>query len=56
MPAEWLSDEFPHSSSRLNYQSLHLLGDLPDSIGQFDVFYNARRARLKNRIGELLGR
>ena len=56
MPAEWLSEEFPQSSSRLNYQSLHLLGDLPESIGQFDVFYNARRERLKNRIGELLGR
>ena len=56
MPAEWLSEEFPHSSSRLNYQNLHLLGDLPDSMAQFDVFYHARRARLKNRIGELLGR
>ncbi len=56
MPAEWLIDELPHSSSRLNYQSLHLLGDLPDSIEQFDVFYDARRARLKNRIAELLGR
>ena len=56
MPAEWLSEEFPQSSSRLNYQGLHLLGDLPDSIGQFDVFYNARRERLKNRLGKLLGR
>ena len=56
MPDEWLAQEFPTSSSRQNYKNLHLLGDVPDSITQFDVFYKARRARLRDRIGELLGR
>ena len=56
MPAEWLTEAFPCSSTRLNYTTLHMLGDVPDSIAQFDVFYTARRDRLKDRIGELLGR
>ena len=56
MPAEWLAQEFSFSSGGLNYKNLHLLGDVPDSITQFDVFYKARRERLKDRIGELLGR
>ena len=56
MPAKWLHQAFSDSSSRQNYKSLHLLGDVPDSVTQFDVFYNARRERLKGRIKELLGR
>ena len=56
MPDEWLAQEFPTSSSRQNYKNLHLLGDVPDSITQFDVFYKTRRERLKERVGELLGR
>ena len=56
MPAEWLTEAFPCSSTRLNYTTLHMLGDVPDSITRFDVFYEARRERLKDRIGELLGR
>ena len=56
MPDEWLAQTFSDPSSRLNYKNLHLLGDVPDSITQFDVFYEARRERLKERIRRLLGR
>ena len=56
MPSKWLAQEFPGSSSRLNYENLHLLGDVPKSIAQFDVFYDARRGRLKEEIQKLLGR
>ena len=56
MPAEWLSQAFPDSSIRLNYENLHLLGDVPDSITQFDAFYKARREGLKEQIRGLLGR
>ena len=56
MPAEWLSQAFSDSSSGLNHKNLHSLGDVPNSVTQFDVFYNARRGRLKGRIKELLGR
>ena len=55
VPTEWLSQEFPKSSSRLTYKNLHLLGDVPKTIRRFDVFYDARRSRLKERIKGLLG-
>ena len=32
-----------------------LLGHIPDSIVEFDAFHDARRARLKESIGKLLG-
>ena len=56
LPAEWLSEGFLDTSSRLNYKNLHLLGDVPESITQFGVFYKARREGLRGRIRELLGR
>ena len=56
MPDEWLAQTFSDPSSRLNYRNLHLLGDVPYSITQFDAFYEARRDRLKERIRQLLGR
>ena len=56
MPSEWLSQEFSVPSSRQNYKDIHLLGDVPGAITQFDVFYKARRDRLKEHIRRLLGR
>ena len=55
MPAEWLARTYVDHTSRRAYQDLHLLGDVPDSITEFDTFYDARRERLKERIKELLG-
>lgn len=54
-PSEWLTEKYPDSASRRNYQEIHLLGDVPESIAEFDAFLDARRARLKERIGTLLG-
>ena len=56
MPSEWLSKNFPDNSSRREFEGRHLLGDVPSSITEFETFHNARRERLKNRIGQLLGR
>ena len=56
MPAEWLSQTKPDYASRQEYKDHHLLGDIPKNITEFDNFYGARRARLKERIEQLLGR
>ena len=55
MPAEWLARTYVDDTSRRAYQERHLLGHVPDSITEFDTFYDARRERLKERIKELLG-
>ena len=56
MPAEWLRETYPDTASRQAYKDRHLLGEVPESIAEFDKFYDARRERLKVRIAELLGR
>lgn len=54
-PAEWLSRRYVDSESRQDYKERHLLGDLPDSIMEFDTFFEMRRDKLKARVGQLLG-
>ena len=56
MPAEWLSDTYANDGSRHEYEQRYLLGHVPEAIPEFDTFYDARRERLKRRIGQLLGR
>ena len=56
MPAKWLCQVHPCPSNRQDYTDRHLLGDVPNSITEFDAFYYARRDRLKEKIGQLLGR
>jgi len=56
MPAEWLRDTYPHDSTRRTYEDRHMLGRVPESMINFDTFYNERRERLKQRIGQLLGK
>ena len=56
MPAKWLSDTHSNDASRQEFEARHLLGHVPDSITEFHTFYDARRERLKKRIGKLLGR
>ena len=55
MPSKWLSEQYPDNRARRGYERDHLLADVPDSIVEFDAFYNTRRARLKAKIGKLLG-
>ena len=56
MPVDWLSETFPDNSRKDAYTNEHLLDTVPDSITEFDTFYDERRQRLKQRISELLGR
>ena len=55
MPSKWLLEQFPDEDSRREYGRSHLWGEVPDSIVNFDAFYEARRERLKRRIRDLLG-
>ena len=56
MPAEWLSATYADDTSRREYEERHLLGHVPESLTEFDTFYEVRRARLKEEIKKLLGR
>ena len=56
LPAEWLRQIYSDATDRKAYEDRHLLGDVPESITDFDTFYEARRERLKVKITELLGR
>lgn len=56
MPSEWLSQRYGDLGSRKEYQERHLMGEVPDSITEFNTFYEARRARLREEIKKLLGR
>lgn len=54
MPADWIKKVLQTAAARTNYCNNHLLGDVPESLAGFRVFYDARRAALRNRISELL--
>ena len=56
MPAEWLSAAYADDTSRREYEERHLFGHVPELLTEFDTFYEARRARLKEEIKKLLGR
>ena len=56
MPAEWMAQGFRNRTSRREYRELHLMGEIPESITEFDAFYDARRERLKEGIKKLLGK
>ena len=53
MPAEWLR-QFQSDSQRDIYSIIHLLGEVPESVGDFDSFYEARRILLRTKIVQLL--
>lgn len=56
MPRDWLASRFPAGEAADDYCRRHLLGEVPPSIAEFGHFYDQRRARLKERIVEVLGR
>ena len=56
MPAEWLTGVYSDLTKRQAYQDRHLLGEVPDSITEFDRFYDDRRERLEAKIKQMLGR
>ncbi len=54
LPAEWLDVHCLNEESRQAYSGRHQLGDVPREITDFPVFYEARRERLRERIGRLV--
>ena len=54
LPGEWLRQRFPTPSERQAHCERHLLGEVPEEMAEFDKFYQARHARLKSRIAELV--
>ena len=57
MPADWLDQTYPGDpAGRRQYENIHRLGDVPEEMTEFRVFYDARRTRLKEEITRLLGR
>lgn len=53
LPGKWIAT-FESRAAR-EYSEHHDLGDVPADITGFDVFYEARRARLLSRLRRLLG-
>lgn len=56
LPSEWLRKMFPSASARESYCERHLLGTVPEDLSDFLSFFEARKARLRSRVFELLGR
>jgi uncharacterized protein DUF262/uncharacterized protein DUF1524 len=54
MPNEWLQEAFSNDVARKEYISRHLIGDVPENLSDFDVFYQERRNRLRDEISNLL--
>jgi hypothetical protein len=55
-PNDWLLAMYPDGKSRADYREKHLLGEVPKEISDFEVFYEARKAKLSDRIKSLLQR
>lgn len=54
MPHDWLVARYPDATARAHYCDLHDLGDVPDAITQFEVFFTARRKQLEDRVRAVL--
>ena len=50
LPAEWIDAQYPKEESRQHYCENYFLGNVPNDILWFVEFYEARRARLQERI------
>lgn len=55
-PADWLRSHFSSDERHRHYCETHELGQVPDDIRDFETFYQERRARLRDRIADLLGK
>ena len=54
MPSDWLNVHCLTNQARQVYCDRHLLGDVPGDMTSFLDFYEKRRKRLKERIGQLV--
>ena len=56
MPSDWLGRMFSSDDARKSYCERHLLGTVPETIPEFENFYEGRKTLLRQRVGELLRR
>lgn len=54
MPAEWLVERFPAEEARQHYRDMYFLGEVPQQMADFLDFYEARRERLQQRVGQIV--
>ena len=54
MPAEWLDEHFADGQARQHYSELYFLGEVPREMNGFMGFYEARRERLQEKIGQMV--
>ncbi|HIK65902.1 MAG TPA: DUF262 domain-containing protein [Henriciella marina] len=54
LPAKWLSSHYPNAGDRAHYCAMHELGDIPDTLEDFEQFHTDRRERLRARINDVL--
>lgn len=54
LPHAWLAMAMPDPTQRASYLTRHDLVELPESVVDFDKFFEARKARMKSRLVALL--
>ncbi len=55
MPNEWLVSHKSSLDGQKHYREQHALGEIPDDLSGFELFFAARRERLRTALGKLLG-
>ena len=56
MPGAWLERMFPSEDACTNHCAKHLIGDVPDTMAEFEGFFVQRKALLRQKVGRLLQR
>ena len=54
LPAEWIEAKYPDEEARDHYCEKYFLDHVPGDMAEFLEFYEVRRARLQDRISELV--
>ena len=54
MPTEWMDEHFADAQASQHYRDLYSLGEVPNKLTEFIVFYEARRERLQEKIGHIV--
>ncbi|WP_324013468.1 DUF262 domain-containing protein [Microbacterium sp. JZ37] len=55
LPAQWIATAFPTTDRQRTYIDENDLADLPLNLSEFLEFFNARKARMRERLAEALG-
>lgn len=54
LPIAWVRDQFPDETARQAWLAGHDMHDLPEDVGDFVAFFDARRSRVSERISRVL--